>query len=240
MSTPILQFDSVSKWFGTDSKRIRALSDVTLEIGAGEFVVLIGRSGSGKSTLIHLAAGLEEPTQGTVAIEGTSIATLSDDAVSQLRRSRISLVFQAFHLVGYLSAEENVALPLRFAGTKGSDARERAQHVLDAVGLAGRGHHRPSELSGGEMQRVAIARAVVVKPRLLLADEPTGNLDSTTGGEILSLLRALSERERLTVVLATHDDRAAAIAGRVLRLSDGALVEESRGGAHKTRPVTGG
>jgi len=237
MGVAILEFRGVSKFFGTDSRRVRALVDVSLELRAGEFVVLTGPSGSGKSTLVHLAAGLDTPTHGIVSIAGTELSGLHDDELSKMRCREVGLVFQAFHLVDYLNAIENVALPLRFSGMAAAEAAERARGALAAVGLANRGDHRPSELSGGEMQRVAVARALVIRPKLLLADEPTGNLDSASGAEALTLLRTLSDEENVTVLLATHDERAAVSASHVLRLQDGVLISDSRPDARGPVPA---
>ena len=220
---PVLEFRDVSKSFRQNTARVDALVHVSLAIWPGEFVLLTGPSGSGKSTLIHLAAGLETPTSGTVELAGVDLRALEDDELSRLRCSKVALIFQAFHLIDYLTAEENVALPLRFAGSPAADAAAQAGEMLARVGLGPHARHRPGELSGGEMQRVAIARALVVRPGLLLADEPTGNLDSRTGAGILALLRQLSEQERVAVLLATHDERAAASAPRVLELRDGAV-----------------
>lgn len=227
MGTTLLEFSSVTKEYGASSTAVRALAGVSATVEAGEFVVLTGPSGSGKSTLIHLAAGLESPTQGRVLLDDRDLSALSDDELSALRCGPIGLVFQAFHLVDYLTAEQNVALPLRFGGAATSEAGERARAALAAVGLSGRVHHRPGELSGGEMQRVAVARALVGKPRLLLADEPTGNLDSAAGAEVLDLLHVLARKEQVAVLLATHDQDAAAAAPRVLTLRDGAVLCDS-------------
>jgi len=187
----------------------------------------MGPSGSGKSTLLHCLAGLDRPTAGAVVIDGTPLADLSDRDLTVLRRSAIGFVFQSFNLLPMLTARENVALPLRIAGTRDSDARVDA--MLGEVGLADRAGHRPSELSGGQQQRVAIARALVAEPTVIFADEPTGNLDSASGLEILDLLRrAVDERGR-TVVMVTHDPRAATIADRVVLLSDGRVVLDRSG-----------
>jgi ABC-type lipoprotein export system ATPase subunit len=237
MGAAILEFRGVSKFFGTNSRSVRALVDVSLELRAGEFAVLTGPSGSGKSTLVHLAAGLETPTCGIVSIAGTELSGLRDNELSKMRCREVGLVFQAFHLVDYLDAIENVALPLRFSGFAAAEAAKRARGALAAVGLANRGDHRPSELSGGEMQRVAVARALVIRPKLLLADEPTGNLDSASGAEVLALLRTLSDQENVTVLLATHDERAAVSASHVLRLQDGALITDSRPSARGPLPA---
>jgi ABC-type lipoprotein export system ATPase subunit len=227
LTRPVLEFHDVSKSFRQNSARVDALVRVSLAIWPGEFVVLTGPSGSGKSTLLHLASALETPTSGTVELAGVDLRALEDDELSRLRCSKVGLIFQAFHLIDYLTAEENVALPLRFAGLPAAKATAQARDMLGRVGLGPRARHRPGELSGGEMQRVAIARALVVRPELLLADEPTGNLDSRAAADILELLRQLNEQERVAVLLATHDERAAASAPRILELRDGAVVAAS-------------
>ncbi len=227
-AAPVLEFRGVSRWYGTGSQAVHALTDVSFDIAPGELVVLAGPSGAGKSTLIHLAAGLDVPSAGTVTFGGTDLSALDDDAMSTVRRRDIGLVFQAFHLVDYLTAEENVALPLRFDGISAADALARARRSLEGVGLAHRRGHRPSELSGGEMQRVAIGRALVIEPRLLLADEPTGNLDSESGRGVLDLLRTIHARGHITIIIATHDPQITTDAPRVLQLRDGAVVSDTR------------
>ena len=227
VTPPVLEFRDVSKSFRQNSAHVDALVHVSLAIRPAEFVVLTGPSGSGKSTLLHLAAGLETPTSGTIEVAGVDLRVLEDNELSRLRCSKVGLIFQAFHLIDYLTAEENVALPLRFAGLPAAEAAAQACEMLALVGLGPRARHRPGELSGGEMQRVAIARALVVRPELLLADEPTGNLDSRTGAGILELLRGLNEQQRVAILLATHDERAAASAPRILELRDGAVVAAS-------------
>jgi len=227
MAMPILEFRSVHKVYGHGVTHVSALVDVSFTLSPSEFVVLTGPSGSGKSTLVHLAAGIETPTRGSVLVEGTDLSTLDDDQLSRLRCHDVSLMFQAFHLVDYLTAEENVALPLRFDGVSAARARERAREALNAVGLSARNHHRPGELSGGEMQRVALARAVAIRPRLILADEPTGNLDSTSGAAVLGLLRGLAAPGGPAVLMVTHDQQIAATVPRMLALRDGALVADA-------------
>ena len=213
----------VSKLFHQGGSEIRALDDVSLAIERGEFVAVVGASGSGKSTLLHLIGGLDQPTTGDVSIDGTPISSLSDDEVTIFRRRRIGVVFQFFNLLPTLSAEENVALPLVLDGRPAREVRERVAGALEAVGVTHRRHHRPDELSGGEMQRVAVARAMVVDPALILADEPTGNLDTRTGEQVLDLLRD-ANRRGATIVLVTHDVRAAARARRSVTLADGRIV----------------
>jgi putative ABC transport system ATP-binding protein len=197
---------------------------VSLEVDRGQLVAVMGPSGSGKSTLMHILAGLDKPTSGTVTIAGTEITGLDDAQMTHLRRDHIGFVFQFFNLLPMLTAEENVLLPLSIAGEKPD--REWLAQLLEKTGLSERGHHRPSELSGGQQQRVAIARALVTKPTILFADEPTGNLDSKTGGEILELLRDSARDYNQTIVMVTHEARAAAIADRIMFLADGLIVKE--------------
>ena len=219
----MIALQHVSKLFHQGGSEIRALDDVSLAIERGEFVAVVGASGSGKSTLLHLMGGLDQPTTGEVSIDGTPISSLSDDEVTIFRRRRIGVVFQFFNLLPTLSAEENVALPLVLDGRPTREVRERVADALDAVAVTHRRHHRPDELSGGEMQRVAVARAMVVDPALILADEPTGNLDTRTGEQVLDLLRDANGRG-VTIVLVTHDVRAAACAQRSVTLADGRIV----------------
>jgi len=202
---------------------VHALRGVDLEVRPGEFIVLLGPSGSGKSTLLGLMAGLDRPTSGSITLDGVDITRLDEDALARLRRDAIGFVFQSFHLIPTLTAVENVALPLELAGHAGAGAR--ALELLEAVGLSERAHHYPAQLSGGEQQRVALARAVALRPRLLLADEPTGNLDSATGSQIIERLLALRRESGATLVLVTHDQALARHADRVVRLRDGRLEE---------------
>jgi putative ABC transport system ATP-binding protein len=199
------------------------LDGVSLDVAAGEVVAVTGPSGSGKSTLLGLVAGLDRPTSGSIALEGVEITGLGEDALARLRRDTIGYVFQSYHLIPTLTAAENVAVPLELAGRR--DAPVRALALLESVGLAGRAGHYPAQLSGGEQQRVALARAVALRPRLLLADEPTGNLDSATGIQIVELLLALNREHGSTLMLVTHDPALAGHAGRVVRLRDGRLVD---------------
>jgi len=200
---------------------VDALRGVDLEIRRGEFVALVGPSGSGKSTLLNLVGGLDRPTSGQIWIDGVEISASNERALTRHRREHVGFVFQTFNLLPRLTAEENVALPLMFSGVPHKERLDRARALLGRVGLTPRLTHRPSQLSGGEQQRVAIARALVGQPALLLADEPTGNLDSTTGGEIMALLRALNQEGHLTLLVVTHDPEVAAFADRVVKLRDG-------------------
>jgi putative ABC transport system ATP-binding protein len=205
---------------------VEALRGVDLDVGKGEFVAVMGPSGSGKSTLLHLIGGLESPTSGTVHVGGENLSEMDDEKLTLLRRRRIGFVFQTFSLLDVLSAEENVALPLIIDGVAESDAQRQAARTLELMGLGSRRSHLPRELSGGEQQRVAIARALVTEPLLLLADEPTGNLDSSNSDQIVHLLRNLVDDRGQTILMVTHDARNAAIADRIVRLRDGLVVDE--------------
>jgi putative ABC transport system ATP-binding protein len=205
---------------------VRALAGVTLDVVRGDFVAIMGPSGSGKSTLLHLMGGLDAPSAGEITIEGTAISRMSDDEITIFRRRRVGFVFQFFNLLPTYTAEENVALPLLLDRRRPRDVRERVAAALEQVGIAHRRRHRPDELSGGEMQRVAIARALVIEPALILADEPTGNLDTRTGEQILDLIRDANQVRGCTVVLVTHEARAAAYGRRAVVLKDGAVVSD--------------
>jgi putative ABC transport system ATP-binding protein len=200
---------------------VEALKGVSLTIDRGEFVALVGPSGSGKSTVLNLIGGLDQPTGGEVWIDGVELGASDERALTQHRRQNVGFVFQSFNLLPRLSAEENVALPLMFGGVPEKERRARARALLDRVGLGPRLAHRPTQLSGGEQQRVAIARALIGEPLLLLADEPTGNLDTTTGAEIMCLIKELNQEQRLTVLLVSHDPDVAAFSDRVVKLRDG-------------------
>jgi len=217
----------ITRRYGEGQTAVEALRGVDLTVTPGELVAVMGPSGSGKSTLMHILAGLDKPTTGTVAIAGTEITTLSDAKLTHLRRDHIGFVFQFFNLLPMLDAEENVVLPLAIAGEKPDQAW--LDELLGRTGLAARRSHRPSELSGGEQQRVAISRALITKPTILFADEPTGNLDSKTSGEILELMRASTDEYGQTIVMVTHEARAALIADRILFLADGLIVQELKG-----------
>lgn len=221
---PLLSFEHVSRFYSAEGERVRALDDVTLEAAAGRFVALVGRSGCGKSTLLHLAGTMDFPTAGHVRLDGVATDGLSEAAITRLRREKVGFVFQSFQLLNTLSVVENVEVPLLLAGH--GNPRPLALERLASVGLAELAHRMTHQLSGGQMQRVAIARALVHAPRLLLADEPTGNLDTATGNAILELLRQICDAQRVTVVMATHSAEAAAIADSVVRMRDGRIVEE--------------
>jgi lipoprotein-releasing system ATP-binding protein len=205
-------------------RTLDVLRGIDLVVTRGEFLALRGASGAGKSTLLHLLGGLDLPNEGEISFDGTDLRALSARALAQWRNRRVGFIFQAYHLLPELSALENVALPARVARTGPDEAARRAAALLERVGLAQRLEHRPYELSGGEQQRVAIARALVNEPDLILADEPTGNLDSHTGGEIIQLLQTLREERQATLIMATHDAHIAGRAGRVIELADGQLA----------------
>jgi putative ABC transport system ATP-binding protein len=220
----MIRLSGVSRCFVLGDQRVMGLDQVDLQVSPGEYLAVMGPSGSGKSTLLQCAAGLDRPTSGSVRLAGTELTELSETGLTLLRRDRIGFVFQAFNLLPALTAEQNVELPLRLAGRRPGSNEVRA--MLAAVGLADRRRNRPAELSGGQQQRVAIARALVTRPEVLFADEPTGALDSTTGREVLGLLRDLADRYGQTIVMVTHDPVAAAFADRVVFLADGRPVDE--------------
>jgi putative ABC transport system ATP-binding protein len=217
----------LTRRYGEGETAVDALRGVSVDVNKGKLTAVMGPSGSGKSTLMHILAGLDKPTSGSVTIEGTEITNLQDAELTKLRRDHIGFVFQFFNLLPMLTAEENIRLPLSIAGEKPD--KEQVARLIDSVGLTDRLHHRPSELSGGQQQRVAIARALVSQPDVVFADEPTGNLDSKTGAEILELLRQSVADMGQTIVMVTHEARAAAIADRVLYLADGQIVRELSG-----------
>jgi putative ABC transport system ATP-binding protein len=223
----ILELRGIGRRLPSGGKMLAILDGIDLEVRRGEFVAVLGPSGSGKSTLLALAAGLDRPSTGEVRLDGERIDALGEDRLALLRRHKIGFVFQSFQLLGNLTARENVLLPLELAGF--ADARARADGLLDAVGLAERGHHYPSQLSGGEQQRVALARAFAARPALLLADEPTGNLDGATGRVVLDLLVGLRAEHGTTLVLVTHDPAVAGLADRRIHLRDGRIEREERG-----------
>jgi putative ABC transport system ATP-binding protein len=237
---PILEARNLTKRYRLGAMTVDALRGVSLEVAQGEFVALMGPSGSGKSTLLQLLGGLDRPTSGEVTLEGKSISQLSDDDATRLRRDRTGFVFQSFNLIPLLDVTENVALPFTIAGQDpgSGELEERIRDVIALVDLAGKEHHKPDELSAGEQQRVAVARALVTRPALLFADEPTGNLDYTTGTEILDALWRSCVGRHQTVVLVTHDSKAAAYADRVLVISDGKIADEIDLGRREVHDAT--
>ena len=223
-ATPVVSAQEITRRFGAGDTAVDALRGVSLDVARGKLTAVMGPSGSGKSTLMHILAGLDRPTSGTVSIAGTEIGSLGDNELTRLRREHIGFVFQFFNLLPMLNAEENIRLPLSIAGEK--PEASWFEELLRKVGLTDRRSHRPAELSGGQQQRVAIARALVSRPTVVFADEPTGNLDSATGGEILELMRDSVDGYGQTTVMVTHDARAAAIADRILFLADGLIVRD--------------
>ena len=221
----ILQTENIDKSFGS----LKAVQSASLTLAAGEFVAIMGRSGSGKTTLLHLLAGLESPTSGRILFRGQDISRLNEDQLALWRREHVGLVFQAFHLIPTLSAVENVAFPLFPTKVSSEERRRKALARLEQVGLGQRAGHRPGQLSGGEQQRVAIARALINQPSLILADEPTGNLDSQSSAEVMQLFRQLNREQGVAIVLVTHDDEVAAAAGRVIEMKDGKIVTNGDG-----------
>jgi putative ABC transport system ATP-binding protein len=222
-----VQTQNLTKIYGSGVTAVTALDHVSIKIDDGEFVAIMGPSGCGKSTLLHLLGGLDTPSSGSVYIDGTSIAEMPDDQLTELRRRKIGFVFQFFNLIPVLSAGENAALPVTLDGARPAEAMEKARKWLERFGLSKRLSNRPDQLSGGEQQRVAIARALVAEPSLVLADEPTGNLDTRSGDEIAGLLRNVSKEYNRTIVMVTHDPRIAAYAGRIIFLKDGVVVDET-------------
>lgn len=232
-TTSLVRLDRISKDYRLGRTTIHALHDITLEIQTGDFCAFVGPSGCGKSTLLNLVGGLDQPTSGEIRIDGRPVTQASPSEWTRLRREVIGIVFQAFHLIPGLTVMENVALPLLLKGEQGVAVSDRVMEVLAAVDMVARSRHRPGELSGGEQQRVAIARAIVHRPRLVLADEPTGNLDSHQGAEIVDLFRSLPRRFGHTVVLVTHSEPAAQAADYLWEMRDGRLVGRTAGTAGK-------
>ena len=220
----MIQLKQIEKVYRTDRIETVALADVNLAVGEGEFISIMGPSGCGKSTLLNLMGLLDQPTRGTVQINGSPIGTCSDRALAGIRNKEIGFVFQTFHLVSDLSVLDNVQIPLLYRRMSNGERRRLAEAALDRVGLSARMRHFPSQLSGGQQQRVAIARAIVGRPRILLADEPTGNLDSQMGDEIMALLNTLNREDKTTIVMVTHDQQKAAQTARIVRLFDGRQV----------------
>jgi putative ABC transport system ATP-binding protein len=218
---------NLSKVYGSGDTAVRALDNVSLQVDPGEFVAVMGPSGCGKSTLLHLLGGLDRPTSGTVTIDGHDLSDLSDSKLTQLRRHKIGFIFQFFNLIPVLNAVENAALPVTLDGVRPAEAKARATEWLNRFGLGDRLDHRPDQLSGGQQQRVAVARALVADPALILADEPTGNLDTRSSEEIAGLLRQVANEWGRSVVVVTHDPRIAAHADRIIFLKDGAIVDQT-------------
>ncbi|TMQ71385.1 MAG: ABC transporter ATP-binding protein [Candidatus Eisenbacteria bacterium] len=229
MNGPALRLERVVKEYRLGEHRVRALDDVSLAVARGEFLAVMGRSGSGKSTLLNLIAGIDTPTSGEVWVDGRELSRLADDDLTRLRRDRVGVIYQFFNLISTLSVRENVALPAQLAGRPGASVWPIADRLIAEVGLASRRDARPHTLSGGELQRAAIARALIMSPPLVLADEPTGNLDSRAAAGALGLLRDLGARAGATVVLVTHSREAAALASRVIEIHDGRIANH-RGG----------
>jgi putative ABC transport system ATP-binding protein len=224
----MIQVQALSKDYLSGGRPLTVLKDITLEIPTGELAAIVGPSGSGKTTLLGLLAGLDRPSRGRVVVDGTDLTTLSEDGLAAFRAERVGFVFQSFHLIPTLTARENVEVPLEL---RGEEARDRADALLTRVGLKGREHHYPAQLSGGEQQRVALARAFSNRPRILFADEPTGNLDQATGQRVVEILLELNRELGTTTVLVTHDLELARLARRVIRLADGAVVSDTHTGA---------
>lgn len=222
----MISASALNKVFGSGDTQVQALRDVSLQIAENEFVAIMGSSGSGKSTLMNILGCLDTPTSGSYLLAGANVSQLDDAALSTIRNQHIGFIFQSFHLLPRLSAAENVALPLRYTNIPAEQALQRAEVLLQQVGLGHRMHHKPAEMSGGQRQRVAIARALINNPKVIFADEPTGNLDSKTSVEIMQLLTEL-HRQGNTVVMVTHEDDIAAYAQRVIRMRDGQILEDS-------------
>jgi putative ABC transport system ATP-binding protein len=224
--SPLVAVRGVHRHFGSGPSAVHALRGVSLDIAAGTMVALVGRSGSGKTTLLNIVGGLDRPDRGTVEVDGTAVTDLDEDGLSRLRREKVAFIFQTFGLIPVLSAAENVGAPLRLARLPAAERERRVRLLLDLVGLADHAEQRPSELSGGQQQRVAIARALAGSPRLLIADEPTGQLDAETGLSVMALLRGVVESEGVTALVSTHDPVMIALADRVVRISDGQLDDQ--------------
>jgi len=221
---PVIKVDNLHKVYEMGENRVHALRGITMEIYRGEFLAIMGASGSGKSTFMNLLGCLDKPTDGTYMLDGTNVAELSRMELAQVRNERVGFVFQGFNLLSRTTAVENVELPLIYAGIRAKERHRRSQEALRKVGLADRGHHVPSQLSGGQQQRVAVARALVNNPSILLADEPTGNLDSRTSVEIMQVFQELNEKDKLTIMLVTHEPDIADYAKRIITFRDGRVT----------------
>jgi putative ABC transport system ATP-binding protein len=224
MTAPLLTVQGVHRSFGSGPAAVHALTDISFEVEPGTMVALVGRSGSGKTTLLNVIGGLDRPDSGAVTVDGVEVTGLDEDGLSELRREKVSYVFQTFGLIPVLSAAENVGVPLRLARADAKERERRVELLLEMVGLADHAKQRPGELSGGQQQRVAIARALAASPRLLIADEPTGQLDAETGLSVMALLRGVVESEGVTALVSTHDPVMMALADRVIQIADGHLV----------------
>ena len=222
-----IKLDAITHFYGDADSGVEALHGVELSISAGQFAALMGPSGCGKTTLLNLIGGMDRPARGGIFVDGEDITQYSDEALTEFRRDRIGFIFQFFNLLPTLSVIENVEMPLLLAGRHGSDVHKRAMHLLDQVGLGDRNDDYPHQFSGGQMQRVAIARALVHEPQIILADEPTGNLDTANGQKILELLQSLSQEHGTTVLMATHSTEAASVADRIIEMRDGSVISNT-------------
>jgi len=233
----VVETENLTRIYGSGVAQVTALDHVSLHVDPGEFVAVMGPSGCGKSTLLHLIGGLDRPTEGLVKIDGQDLSSLNDDALTDLRRQRIGFIFQFFNLIPTLSALDNTALPLVLGGTKPAEAQARAADWLEKLEVADRSTHRPEELSGGQRQRVAIARALVTEPSLILADEPTGNLDSKAADDFAALLRETVDRWGRSILLVTHDPRISSYADRILQMKDGRITEQTQNSHNDRKAV---
>ena len=224
----VIKTTNLSRYFGAEDIQVKALDNIDLEIKRGEFSAIVGPSGSGKTTLLHLIGGLDNPTSGKVELSGTNIARMSGTELSNFRRDHIGFVFQSYNLIPVLSAEENIEYIMLLQGVSQSERKSRVKEILETVGLEGLGNRRPAQLSGGQQQRVAVARAMVSEPDIILADEPTANLDSTTGIALLEMMRELNERRQMTFVFSTHDQKIMDRAKRLINLRDGIIESDSQ------------
>lgn len=224
----VIKTTNLSRTFGAEDILVKALDNIDLEITKGEFTAIVGPSGSGKTTLLHLIGGLDNPTSGKVELSGTDIAQMSSTALSNFRRDHIGFIFQSYNLIPVLSAEENIEYIMLLQGVSKAERKSRVNDILETVGLAGLGNRRPAQLSGGQQQRVAVARAMVSEPDIILADEPTANLDSTTGIGLLEMMRELNEQQQMTFVFSTHDQKIMDRANRLINLRDGTIDNDSQ------------
>lgn len=224
----VIKTAKLEKVYEKGRNKVHALKDVNLSVDKGEYISVRGPSGSGKSTLLHMLGCLDKPTSGLIVVDGMDVTKLNGGTLSEIRRDKIGFIFQSYNLLPVLNAVENVELPMECAGVPKNERRKRAEHLLELVGLSDRANHRPDEMSGGEKQRVAIARALANQPAIILADEPTGNLDSKTGEHIVELLGNLNDELGTTIIIVTHDDRIASLAKRKIRLKDGKIVEDTK------------